>query len=80
MKIEIDTSKDNEQEIKKIIKMLQAYVGESVSSSYDSKDYEAPSDGMFNIFDNDNSSKDDNDDVPEKDEKEDRPRIQIIDY
>ncbi|MCF7865914.1 hypothetical protein K9L67_02555 [Candidatus Woesearchaeota archaeon] len=62
MEIHIDTKKDSDEEIRKAIRMLQAYVGDNISGSsselssqvsgFSSQNSEMmnPSPGAFNIF------------------------------
>lgn len=91
MDIHIDTNKDSKEEIRRVIRMLQAYVGESVTSSSQYPDSQSSDSampdatpGMFGMF-NDGDSSTTNDTMPYSETKEDQedkkePRIQIIDY
>lgn len=91
MEIHIDTKKDSNDEIRRAIRMLQAYVGDGVSSSYSSSSSSSntsmpdASPGMFGMF-NDGDSSTSTNTTPsntetKEDEDEDKtPRIQIVDY
>jgi len=56
MEIRIDTEKDSLDEIRKVIKFLQDYVGEHSSESYESSSLSTESKGMFNIFGEDDEN------------------------
>lgn len=84
MQIIIDTEKDSQEEIRKAIRMLRAYVGdstESTESSYTPSPVPDASPGMFNIFGNDDSNGSEaskNDDYYGKD-SDDEPRTIVLD-
>lgn len=66
MQIIIDTRQDNPEEIRKIIKMLQALVGESSTDVFSAT--EQPQ-GLFNMFSQ-----------PEEQPKEKEETVSIIEY
>lgn len=69
MQITIDTKHDSPEDIKNIIRLLQALVGESQSSNIFSSSGETPQ-GLFNIFSQ-----------PEEEKKREREKtISIIEY
>ena len=71
MRIEIDTSKDSTDDIKKMIDFLLKFVSEGGSSG----NVPTVGDGTFNLFDNPSTSKYDNDD-----DKEETPSVSIVEY
>jgi len=96
MEIHIDTNKDSKEEIRRSIRMLQAYVGERVSESGEpafrdqftdtqgSEEVPDASPGMFNMFSGNSNDNDKSDEYPqtydEEDKEPDTPRVQIVEY
>lgn len=94
MEIHIDTKRDSDEEIRKAIRMLQAYVGQNVSdqnTEHGTEDSDSGisdvSPGAFNIFGEDSSesgggSQNNDDSMKEPDTSEDKedPKIQIVEW
>jgi len=80
MKIEIDTQRDSKDEIKKLIRMLQAMVGEASGWSSGSQENKGP-DEMVNLgFLDDNtttSSSQDSTLTETSEEKDEKPKIEL---
>ncbi|MFC1648713.1 hypothetical protein ACFL1B_04615 [Nanoarchaeota archaeon] len=75
MEIKIDTSKDSTEDIKKMISFLQHFVNEQHDHSSLVPD---ASEGMFNIFDNDDNSTDSySSDLSDKDEDD---NFRVVSY
>ena len=72
MKIEIDTKKDSEDDIKKTIDFLLKFI--SHSSNLEENDTPTIGDGTFNLFDNSSTSEYDDGD------KEETPSVSIVEY
>ncbi|MBW3011564.1 hypothetical protein KY311_00090 [Candidatus Woesearchaeota archaeon] len=79
MKIEIDTSRDSKEELRKLIRMLQAIVGESSNSTWGTAEDSGPTEMVgLGFMDPDNASsapaaKEDKED----DEDLDIPKIEM---
>lgn len=76
MKIEIDTSKDSHEDIKKAIRMLKSMVGDYSKSNYSSEETPEPTPGAFNMFNDDSPSTYNDDEEPE----EKKPKVEVIEY
>jgi len=50
MKITIDTANDTKEELRKLISLLQSIVGEEKPADIFSEPESVPSDGIFNMF------------------------------
>jgi len=88
MQLTIDTSKDSKEDIRNVIKMLQAYVGDSLTG-HDSQnsDFSIPnsdsSSGMFSIFGGDSNDDEDKNSEPQMYEEKKEPdsqKVQIVEY
>ncbi len=78
MEIKIDTSKDSKAEIRQAIALLQRLVGEQ--SSIESSDVPTPSDGVFNLFnDDDNNNTETYDDDDDEDIPSPSAKIEVVD-
>ncbi|MBD3209199.1 hypothetical protein GF367_02160 [Candidatus Woesearchaeota archaeon] len=66
MEIKIDTEKDSKEHIRHMIEFLQRFVGLQASSER-ADPLPTPQEGMFNLFDNDDSR-------PASSEESDEPR------
>jgi len=75
MKIEIDTKRDTKEDIARIIKMLQAMIGES--SGWSSQET-ANSGEMVNLgFLDDNSSQTSSENTTAEEKKEEKPQVEL---
>jgi len=87
MKIEIDTSRDSHEDIRKLIRMLKAMVGEH-EEDYSSQSIPDPSPLAFNMFEDDSSYHDDShddskssyDDDSKKDDDKKESRVEVVEY
>lgn len=92
VKIEVDTSRDSSEEIRKVIRYLQSHVGDASSdfplsnSTPESSETFPSSESMMGLFDAPNEPRDDDDSVPihhdtvEVETKDDEGFIEIVEY